>query len=511
MSPDVSLGNWLRQRAIRSPNRRAITFEGTTLTYRELQDRIDRVAIVLRDGGIRAGDRVGYLGFNHPAFIETLFAAARLGAIFVPLNFRLTGPELEFIVNDAGCHTIVADSNHLDVLDTIRSDVAVTRWLSVETVGDTRNGWDDYAAAIGAVAEPLGEMPPVDAEATAVIMYTSGTTGLPKGAMLTHANFWWNNANYAHMLDVLEDDVSLVFAPLFHIGGLNVTTLLTMQKGGEVVLHRSFDPVAALDDVPKYGVTTIFGVPAMFLFISQVPQFNDADLTSIRMLICGGAPVPEPLMKVFAGRGIPINQGYGLTETAPMVSFLTSEFGMEKIGSAGKTPLFCEVKLVDTDGNDVIEPDVKGEVCVAGPNVMKGYWNRPEATAEAIDATGWFHTGDVGYLDADGFLFIADRVKDMVISGGENVYPAEVESVLYDHPAIIEVAVIGVPDERWGEAVTAVAVLKEGEELTLAGLRDFATDRLARYKLPTKLEVVDVIPRNASGKVLKRELRVRFG
>ena len=184
---------------------------------------------------------------------------------------------------------------------------------------------------------------------------------------------------------------------------------------------------------------------------------------------------------------------------------------MEKIGSAGKTPLFCEVKLVDADGNDVTEPDVKGEVCVAGPNVMKGYWNRPEATAEAIDPTGWFHTGDVGYLDSDGFLFIADRVKDMVISGGENVYPAEVESVLYDHPAIAEVAVIGVPDERWGEAVTAVAVVKEGEELTLDGLRDFATDKLARYKLPTKLEVVDVIPRNASGKVLKRELRVRFG
>ncbi len=508
MSPDVSLGNWLRQRALRSPTRRAVTFEGSTLTYAELQRRVDLLAVALRNGGVRSGDRVGYLGFNHPAFLETMFATARLGAIFVPLNFRLTGAELEFIINDAGCHTMVADSNHVEVLETVRDTVSVRRWLSVET---TRDGWDDFAAAIDAVAEPLGDTPPTDPDSVAVIMYTSGTTGLPKGAMLTHANFWWNNANAANTLDILEDDVTLVFAPLFHIGGLNVTTLLTLQKAGELVLHRTFDPNLVLADVPKYGVSTIFGVPAMFLFVSQLPGFADADLTSIRMLICGGAPVPEPLMKVYAGRGIPINQGYGLTETAPMVTFLTPEFGMEKIGSAGRPPLFSEVKLVAPDGTDITEPDVKGEVCTKGPNIMKGYWNRPEATAEAIDANGWFHTGDVGYLDADGFLFIADRVKDMVITGGENVYPAEVESVLYDHPAIVEVAVIGVADERWGEAVTAVAVVKEGEELTLDALRDFAGDKLARFKLPTKLETIEVIPRNASGKVLKRELRDQFG
>lgn len=497
----------MRQRALRSPHRRAITFEGTTINYGEFQDRIDRTATVLREGGVREGDRVGYLGFNHPALLETLFAAARLGAIFVPLNFRLTGSELEFIINDAGCHTIVADSDHTKILDSIRDQLKIRQWLSIEA--DTPN-WIDLMAAREA-ADPIGATPAVDPESVAVIMYTSGTTGLPKGAMLTHANIWWNNSNTTSMIDLMEDDVTLVFAPLFHLGALNVITLVTMQRGAEVVIQRHFDPDHALEAIPEFGVTTIFGVPAMFLFMSKVPAFENADLGSVRLLICGGAPVPEPLMKVYAARGIPISQGYGLTETSPWVTLLTSEFGIAKIGSAGKTPLFCEMKLVDDTGDAISAPHTKGEVCVKGPNVMKGYWNRPEATSEAIDETGWFHTGDVGYLDDEGFLYITDRIKDMVISGGENVYPAEVENALYEHPSIVEVAVVGLPDERWGEAVTAVAVLKGDEELELDELRDFANDKLARYKLPTRLITISELPRNASGKVLKRELRSEFG
>ena len=340
----------------------------------------------------------------------------------------------------------------------------------------------------------------------AIIMYTSGTTGRPKGAMLTHGNLWWNNTNALHTLDVVHDDVTLVVAPLFHIGGLNVITLVTWQKGGEVVLHRSFDPAACLADIARYGVTTFFGVPAMFLFLSQHPDFAAADLSSIRMFICGGAPLPEPLLRLYLDRGVPIQQGYGLTETAPMVTFLTAEHSLTKLGSAGRPPLFTEVRIADTDNTTVTEPLARGEVCVRGPNVLAGYWNRPDATAEAIDADGWFHTGDVGYLDGDGFLFIADRVKDMVITGGENVYPAEVESVLFAHPGIAEVAVIGLPDERWGEAVTAVVVAK-AQPPTLEELREFAGRSLARYKLPTRLQIVEVLPRNPAGKVLKFELR----
>jgi fatty-acyl-CoA synthase len=248
----------------------------------------------------------------------------------------------------------------------------------------------------------------------------------------------------------------------------------------------------------------------MLLAVSQNPAFASADFASVRMIICGGAPVPEPLLQLYAKRGMPINQGYGLTETAPMLTFLTSEWGAAKLGSAGKAGFFIEVELMDAEGKFVREPGARGEVVARGPNVMKGYWNKPEATAAAIDAAGWFHTGDVGYFDTDGFLYICDRVKDMIITGGENVYPAEVEAVLYAHPAIAEVAVLGQPDEKWGEAVVCIAALKPGQSLTLEALRAWATERLARYKLPSRLEVIEALPRNPAGKVLKFELRKRF-
>jgi fatty-acyl-CoA synthase len=506
-APDVSLGNWLAQRARRSGHRRALTFEGTTWTYAELQERIDRLAGGLRAHGVGHGDRIAFLGLNQPAFLETMFATARLGAIFVPLNFRLTGPELSYIINDAGVHTVVVDAEHRSLIDSVRRDLPCRHYVSADEPAD---GWVALETVAGH-AGPVGEVPAVDQEDVALIMYTSGTTGRPKGAMLTHGNLWWNNTNALHMLDVLEDDVTLVMAPLFHIGGLNVTTLLTWQKGGEVVLHRTFDPGRFLEDVPRYRVTTTFGVPAMLLFVSQHPEFETTDLSSIRLVVCGGAPVPEPLMKRYDARGIPINQGYGLTETSPSLTLLGSEFGLSKLGSAGLTPLFTEVRLIDATGDVIEEADVKGEVCARGPNIMKGYWNKPDATRAAIDHEGWFHTGDVGFFDEDGFLYLADRVKDMVITGGENVYPAEVESVLYDHPAVAEIAVIGLPDERWGEAVVAIAALRPDQAVSLEELRRFAADRLARYKLPRRLEFVDVLPRNPAGKVLKFQLRERFG
>lgn len=506
-APDISLGNWFLQRSLRTPNRRALTFEGKSWTYGEMQDRFDRLASALRAAGVCRGDRVAFIGFNQPAFFDVLFAASRLGAIFVPLNFRLTGPELQYIINDAGVHTIVADSAHRPVIEGIRSALPCRHYLSADV---DAAGWPALASFADR-AKPLHQGETLDEGEVAVIMYTSGTTGRPKGAMLTHGNFWWNNSMSLLTMDALESDVTLVVAPLFHIGGLNVTTLAAFQKGAEIILHRGFDVSRWIEDIVKYRVTTVFAVPAMLLAVSQHPAFAAADLSSLRLIICGGAPVPEPLLRRYNERGIPVNQGYGLTETAPMVTFLTSEWGMPKLGSAGRPGFFVEVTIANADGSIGAKPGVRGEVLTRGPNVMKGYWNKPDATNAAIDAAGWFHTGDIGYLDDDGFLFICDRLKDMIITGGENVYPAEVEAVLYDHPAISEVAVLGQPDEKWGEAVVAVAALKPGQSLTIEALRAWATDRLARYKLPSRLETIEALPRNPAGKVLKFELRDRFG
>jgi fatty-acyl-CoA synthase len=324
--------------------------------------------------------------------------------------------------------------------------------------------------------------------------------------MLTHGNILWNNINAMLAFGGPRDDVVLTAAPLFHIGGLNVMTLNSFHVGSTVVLLRNFDPGQVLRDIERYSVSHMFGAPAMFLFMSRDPAFADADLSSIRSLICGAAPVPESLIELYSSRNIDFCQGYGLTETAPFASFLTPEWTRRKPGSAGQPPLYSELRIVDGDNKEV-HAGVRGEICLRGPNIMKGYWNRPEATAETIDGEGWLHSGDVGYLDEDGFLFVCDRLKDMVISGGENVYPAEVEGVLYRHDSIAEVAVIGLSDDTWGEAVTAVVALREGHHLTLESLRDYARPSLAGYKLPLRLYVVDALPRNPAGKVLKFVLK----
>ncbi len=500
-TPNIGLGYTILRRAELTPERKALTFEGQTWTFAEFGQRVRRLAKLLRDGGVCRGDRVGYIGLNHPVFLETLYACGCIGAIFVPLNFRLTGPEMRFIANDAGIHTMLADKLLRPLVDQERDTLVCQRYISVEE--DVAN-WE-LLAGLMTDSEPLQLIEQVQADDVAFIMYTSGTTGLPKGAMLTHGNLFWNSVNMSYGEDYMGT-TTLTCAPLFHIGGLNVTTLPSLARGVEVVLVRSFDAGEVLAALEQHSVSTMFGAPTMFLMMSQHEKFTSIDLSSVDAFIVGGAPVPVPLIELFGERGICFCQGYGLTETSPFATLLESALSLTKVGSAGRAPMFTDVRVVDAHNNPL--PDGEhGEVCVRGPNILKGYWNRPEATAEAIDAQGWFHTGDIGYFDSEGFLFLCDRVKDMVISGGENVYPAEVESILYGHSAVLEVAVIGLPDEKWGEAVTAVAVLKQGAQLDLEELREFASQSLAKYKLPSRLYFVDELPRNPAGKVQKFKIK----
>jgi fatty-acyl-CoA synthase len=501
---DIGLGHTLLRRASLTPSARALTFEAPTWTFAELGDRVRRIAAILQEGGVSRGDRVGYIGLNHPSFLEILYACGCLGAVFVPLNFRLTGPEIQFISNDAGITVMFADNMLQPLIEQEKAHLQCTRYLTIESDAD---GWEPLAALMAA-ADPSADSVAVAADDIAFIMYTSGTTGLPKGAMLTHGNLFWNSINACFGEDNMST-TTLTCAPLFHIGGLNVTTLLSLAKGIEVVLLRSFDAGEVLSLIEKHRVGNMFGAPTMFLMMAQHERFTSTDLSSISTLTCGGAPVPVPLIKTYGDRNVSFCQGYGLTETAPFASVLSSDLAMVKVGSAGKAPMFTEVRIVD-EANNPVAAGVHGEVWIKGPNVMKGYWNRPEATAQAIDSLGWFHSGDIGYLDDEDFLFLCDRVKDMVITGGENVYPAEIESILYGHPAILEVAVIGLPDEKWGEAVTAVVVLETGTSLEIKALRDFAGESLARYKLPSELRFIDVLPRNPAGKVQKFKLKEEF-
>lgn len=503
-APDIDLSSILKRVCAKAGNRPAITFEGQAWTYHEFHNRVLILAMHFKSEGIRKGDRIGYVGQNHPAFLETLFAAATLGAIFVPLNFRLSGPELKYIINDAGLHTLVYDGFMQATVEGIQDILCCQKYLTVE-IDDSRRSQYELVVQNGA---PLSEIAVPSADDIAFIMYTSGTTGLPKGVMLTHANIFWNDVNVTYMEDT-NGPVVLTCCPLFHIAGLSCSSLAAMFRGAHQILHRAFEPGAVLADVNTYKVNVMLCVPAMLLFMKQHADFHNTDFSSVRALLSGGAPVPPALIKTYQERGAPFYQVYGLTETAPYVLMNVAADTLTHPEASGRPVFYTDVKVADDQGNEVAN-GVKGEICVRGPNVMAGYWNKPDATAKAITNDGWFLSGDIGYRDENGLFYVNDRKKDMVISGGENVYPAEVEAAIYEHDGIQEVAVIGLSDNKWGEAVTAVIAFKPGHQLNLDQLREFCEPRLARYKLPLRLHVVDALPRNPSGKILKYQLREKF-
>ncbi len=512
---DVSPTRQMVQYATHHPDQIAIEYEGTELTYAQLRDMVEGLAAALRRDGIGPGDRVAYAGVNSVTFLAAYFATAWIGAAFVPLNFRLAAAELRVIMLDARPDVLIAEPYHAGLVDDFLDELSVRRPLLVDddpAIGDEAPPSDRWRSYRAFRTAPAGEVAMVACEEgdLAVVLYTSGTTGRSKGVMLTHGNIWWNWVNVDSVVDTRVGDVSLAIAPLFHIGGLNAVTLRTLTRGGTVIVHRAFDPARALEALVDRRVNSMFVVPAMLAAIQRQPEFADADLTALRSTIAAGAPVPPALIASYAERGVYLQQAWGLTETAPFATYLESAKAVDKLGSCGVPMPYTEVKIVDpATGEQVTDPTITGEMWVRGPNVSRGYWNNPEATAAAFTPDGWFRTGDIGRCDEDGYFFIVDRLKDMIISGGENVYPAEIENVLSSHPMISDVAVIGVPDEKWGEAVCAVISTLEGA-LTLEQVRDFASASIARYKLPTVVVLRDEVPRNGAGKLDKPRIRTEI-
>jgi fatty-acyl-CoA synthase len=509
---DISAIPQIARHAINHGELVAVNYEGREVNYRELHDTVGRFAAALHSDGVGAGDRVAYAGHNSLAFLTTYFAAVWVGAAFVPVNFRLAGPEIQEVLEDARPDVIVVEPKHAIMIDAFRDSLAVRRLLIVdddellEAPATISNAWGSYFDFRTGVDEIPAHTPQRDDD-LAALLYTSGTTGRAKGVMLTHGNLWWNWVNVDSVVDTRYGDVNLAAAPLFHIGGFNALTLRTIARGGTVIVRRAFDPAQALSDLVNFRVNSMFLVPAMLAGIQRQPGFADADLSQLRSTIAAGAPVPPALIASYAKKGVLIQQAWGLTETSPFSTYLEASQTTVKLGSCGVGMPHTEVRVVDPSSLKIITgPGETGEMWVRGPNVSRGYWNNPEATAAVFTPDGWFRTGDIGYVDEDGYLYIVDRLKDLVISGGENVYPAEIENVLNSHLAVEDVAVIGLPDQQWGEAVCAVVAFR-GEPLTLEELREFLNEKIARYKLPRRLVVQESIPRNGAGKLDKPLIR----
>jgi fatty-acyl-CoA synthase len=488
MSADLTIGRWLSDRARTTPDRIAIRFLDGELTYAALDRRARRLAAGLAERGLRRGHRIATLTGTSPDHVATFFACARLGVALQPISWRLAPPEVGFQLADAEPSLLLVSAEHEELARATGTHVEIAR------IGDPTLEADGDVGDVARDDDPL------------LLVYTSGTTGKPKGALLTHANCFWTNLSFDRTAGVREDDVVLQVLPQFHVGGWNVQPLLAWWKGATVVLEPAFEPGRALRLIAEEGVTTMMGVPATYLFLAQEPGFADADLSSLRLAVVGGAPMPESLLETWMERGVEIVQGYGLTEAAPNVLCLPPEDARRKLGFAGKPYPHVDVALRDPDGGGLLDGPAVGELVVRGPNVFAGYWRNPEATESAF-AEGWLLTGDIAERDREGFYRIAGRIKDMVVSGGENVYPAEIEDVLSDHAAVLEAAVVGVPDERWGEACAAFVVVGAGASVTEDALREHCRKRLAGFKVPKTFAFVEALPRSSMGKVLKDELR----
>ncbi|MFV0525161.1 MAG: acyl-CoA synthetase [Acidimicrobiales bacterium] len=504
----TNVGSHLSKRAELTPGLEAVVDDavGRRFTYAELNQRADQVANALLELGLQPGDRVATLLPNCHQFVEIFYGAARAGLVVVALNWRLVADELAYILDNAGATVMISGPDYDAVVEDLANRTGddatpIENWFRIEGGA----AWSDWDLEVGSA--PTTPVAPVGGgDDPMFIMYTSGTTGLPKGVLHTHNSVEWSILTVLATADLRFGDRYLICLPLFHVGALN-PLLDTIYKGGTAILMRTFDPVKIWEVFRDENIDCTLAVPAMLQFMLQTYDPQAHQPLRLRWIMSGASPVPASLIEDYAGLGLEVHQVYGLTESGGPACLISPDAAMAHIGSTGKAFFHTDVRIVDPEGNDV-GVDEPGEVIVRGRHIMAGYWNNQEATDEVV-IDGWLHTGDVAVYDAEGFVFIMDRIKDMIISGGENVYPAEIEDVIRTHPAVADVAVIGIPSDRWGETPLAV-VVKADDALDAETVLGYCGQKLARYKLPHRVEFVDEIPRNPTGKALKKDLRVSF-
>ena len=499
-------GDVLGERARLSPECEALVVVagGARYTYGDLDRRAVAAAAAVREGlALAKGDRVALLAGNRVEFLDVFFAAGKGGFVVVPLSTRATARELAVILADAEVAALIYDGAFASVIAELRPLVQIGRWIALDTpVRDEDLRWNELLGSLSPVPCPLSAASPEDPYC---LLYTSGTTGKPKGVIVPHRMVAWNGLNTTACWGLREDDTSPIFTPLYHAGGLGAFLVPIFTVGGRIVLHTGFDAAEVWRTIAAERCTVVLGVPTIWKLLMEAPEFATVDLSHVRWLISGGAPLPVYLVDAYRARGVVLRQGYGLTEVGVNCFAMSSADAWRKAGSIGRPLAFTEARLVDEAGREVAVGEV-GELCFRGPHVCSGYWRNAEASAAAVDGDGFFHTGDLARRDAEGFFFIAGRRKDMFISGGVNVYPAEVEAELLQHQAVQDAAVIGVPHETWGEVGAAFVVLRPGHAATDAALAEFLTGRLARYKVPKEFVFVDALPRTPYGKVVKAEL-----
>ena len=496
-TPGHGASAWLFHRAELTPEVEAIVDERQRLTYAQLAEHVRRATGLLHELGVGRYDRVATLTSNCVEFMELFYATAELGAILVPLNFRLAARELDYQIRNAAATLLFVGPEQAPLADQLANDPPIHARIDLaEEYPRRRDGAAPRSAESGRAVFSDAHL----------ILYTAGTTGRPKGAVLTHANTYWNVANMSIAVGLTERDTTATILPMFHSGGIGLFTVPTLTVGGRVIVQRKFAADDLLEILRRERVAVCLGVPAIWLEMLKTPEFTAATLPDLRYLASGGAPCPTSVLDEIAARGFVLLQGYGLTETSPGGTLMPVPDWRRKAGTVGKPMAFVELRVVREDNASCGVGEI-GEVHFRGPNVFAGYWNAPDATAQAFSPDGWFRTGDLGFVDDEGFVTLVDRRKDMVITGGENVYSAEVENVLFAHAAVAEAAIIGVPDERWGEAVCAVVALRPNAKASAAELIAHCRARLAKYKAPKYVVFVDSLPHNAAGKVLKRQLR----